>query len=92
LVSGLTAIRAAQWVKEGLSFEELKPKIEASIHHTKVYFVLSTLEYLIKGGRIGKVSGFLGTALQLKPLITCDDQGIYTTVAKVKRKTNGRVW
>ncbi len=82
--SGLTAIRAAQWVKEGLSFEELKVKIEESIQNTKVYFVLSTLEYLIKGGRIGKVSGFLGTALELKPLITCDDQGIYTTVAKVR--------
>jgi DegV family protein with EDD domain len=82
--SGLTAIRAAQWVKDGLSFDELKIKIEESIQNTKVYFVLSTLEYLIKGGRIGKVSGFLGTALELKPLITCDDQGIYTTVAKVR--------
>ena len=85
--SGLTAIRAAQWVKEGLLFEELKTKIESSIANTKVFFVLSTLEYLIKGGRIGKVSGFLGTALELKPLITCDEHGIYTTVAKVRGRT-----
>jgi DegV family protein with EDD domain len=82
--SGLTAIRAAQWVKEGLSFDQLKTNIEESIESTKVFFVLSTLEYLIKGGRIGKVSGFLGTALELKPLITCDEQGIYTTIAKVR--------
>ncbi|MBS3991288.1 MAG: DegV family protein [Erysipelothrix sp.] len=82
--SGLTAIRAAQWVQDGLSFDELKANIEESIANTKVFFVLSTLEYLIKGGRIGKVSGFLGTALELKPLITCDDQGIYTTIAKVR--------
>jgi len=82
--SGLTAIRAAQWVKEGLTFDELKAKIEDSIMNTKVFFVLSTLEYLIKGGRIGKVSGFLGTTLELKPLITCNDQGVYTTIAKVR--------
>jgi DegV family protein with EDD domain len=85
--SGLTAIRAAQWVKEGMAYEELKARINESIANTKVYFVLSTLEYLIKGGRIGKVSGFLGSALELKPLITCDDHGIYTTVAKVRGRS-----
>ena len=82
--SGLTAIRAAQWAKKGMSIEQLRINIQDSIHNTKVFFVLSTLKYLIRGGRIGKVSGFLGTALELKPLITCDDQGVYTTVAKVR--------
>ncbi len=82
--SGLTAIRAAKWVSEGLDYDQVVANIKDSIENTKVFFVLSTLEYLIKGGRIGKVSGFLGSALELKPLITCDDEGIYTTVAKVR--------
>ncbi len=82
--SGLTAIRAAKWVSEGLDYDQVVANIKESIKNTHVYFVLSTLEYLIRGGRIGKVSGFLGTALELKPLITCDQEGIYTTVAKVR--------
>lgn len=82
--SGLTVIKAAQWLAAGNSFDEVVAKVEASIKTTKVFFVLSTLQYLIKGGRIGKVTGMLGTALELKPIITCDDDGVYTTVTKVR--------
>lgn len=82
--SGLTAIRAAKWVSEGLDYDQVVENIKDSIKNTNVYFVLGTLEYLILGGRIGKVSGFLGSALELKPLITCDEDGIYTTVSKVR--------
>jgi DegV family protein with EDD domain len=82
--SGLSAIRAAKWASEGLSYDQVVKNLKESIANTHVFFVLSTLEYLIKGGRIGKVSGFLGTALELKPLITCNQEGIYTTVAKVR--------
>lgn len=82
--SGLSVIKAAQWVKEGFTFSDLIGKVEKIIETTKVYFVLSTLEYLQKGGRIGKVSAFVGQTLDLKPIITCNDEGIYTTVAKVR--------
>lgn len=82
--SGLTAIRAAKWVSEGLDYDQVVTNIKESIKNTHVYFVLGTLEYLIRGGRIGKVSGFLGTALELKPLITCNEEGVYTTVSKVR--------
>jgi DegV family protein with EDD domain len=82
--SGLSAIRAAKWAKEGLEYDQIVSNLKESIANTHVFFVLSTLEYLILGGRIGKVSGFLGTALELKPLITCDQEGVYTTVAKVR--------
>jgi DegV family protein with EDD domain len=82
--SGLSVIKAAQWANEGFSFVDLADKVEAIIEKTKVYFVLSTLEYLQKGGRIGKVSAFVGQTLDLKPIITCNDEGIYTTVTKVR--------
>ena len=42
------------------------------------------MEYLKKGGRIGRVSGTIGELLNLKPVILVDDDGIYTTVAKVR--------
>jgi DegV family protein with EDD domain len=82
--SGLSVIKAAQWANEGFSFVDLADKVEDIIEKTKVYFVLSTLEYLQKGGRIGKVSAFVGQTLDLKPIITCNDEGIYTTVTKVR--------
>lgn len=82
--SGLSVIKAAQWVSEGFTFDDLIGKVEKIIESTKVYFVLSTLEYLQKGGRIGKVSAFVGQTLDLKPIITCNDEGIYTTVTKVR--------
>jgi DegV family protein with EDD domain len=82
--SGLSVIKAAQWANDGFSFIELIDKVEAIIEKTKVYFVLSTLEYLQKGGRIGKVSAFVGQTLDLKPIITCNDEGIYATITKVR--------
>ncbi|KAF0226282.1 MAG: DegV family protein [Erysipelotrichaceae bacterium] len=82
--SGLSVIKAAQWAKEGFSFDDLIDKVKDVILQTKVYFVLNTLEYLQKGGRIGKVSAFVGQTLDLKPVITCNDEGIYTTLVKVR--------
>ena len=60
---------------------EVLPTLRKKSH---VYFTLNTLEYLKKGGRIGRVSGTIGELLNLKPIILVDDDGIYTTVAKVR--------
>jgi len=82
--SGLSVIKAAKFVKEGLSFNELIVKVQETVLKTRVFFVLDTLEYLQKGGRIGKVTALIGYALDLRPIITCDSEGIYTTVAKAR--------
>ena len=80
--SGMTAIRAGELVEQGLPFAELCSRVEDVAAHTKLYFCVSTLEYLMKGGRIGLVAGMLGTLLDLKPVISCNADGIYDTVAK----------
>ena len=49
-------------------------------------FIVDTLEYLKKGGRIGKVAGTIGELLNLKPLITVGDDGVYHTYAKIRGK------
>lgn len=82
--SGLSAIAAARLVQQGKSFDEIVAAMPKIIANTKVYFVLQTLEYLQKGGRIGKVTAILGTAFDLKPIITCNAEGIYTTVTKAR--------
>ncbi len=82
--SGLSVVKCAKYVSEGMSWEDLLVKVQETILKTRVFFVLDTLEYLQKGGRIGKVSALIGYALDLRPIITCDKEGIYTTVAKAR--------
>ena len=47
-------------------------------------FVIRTLEYLRKGGRIGLVEGVVGNLLQIKPIIFVNNDGIYQTLAKAR--------
>jgi DegV family protein with EDD domain len=82
--SGLSAIRAGELIEQGLSFDEVVNGVEEASRHTKLFFCVATLDYLMKGGRIGLVAGMLGTLLDLKPVISCNDDGIYYTVAKAR--------
>lgn len=82
--SGISAIKAARLAKEGVPYNEIVKATMHAIENTKIFFVLSTLEYLKRGGRIGKVSAIIGSAFDIKPIITCNEEGIYTTVAKAR--------
>ncbi len=80
--AGLQAIRAAELLTEGIIWQELKEQLLQEVVRNKVFFNVATLEYLQKGGRIGLVASILGNALKLNPIISCNDEGIYYTVAK----------
>lgn len=82
--SGFSAIQAAEYIAAGMDWHTLKQTMIASTSKSKVFFCLDTLEYLQKGGRIGLVTAMLGTALNLKPIISCNTDGVYYTVAKVR--------
>jgi DegV family protein with EDD domain len=66
----LTVARAAV---EGASLKECKDLAEKSIHTTNALFTVATLEYLHRGGRIGGATAFLGTKLDLKPILELRD-------------------
>lgn len=80
--AGLQAIRAAELLTEGITWQDLKEQLLQEVVRNKVFFNVATLEYLQKGGRIGLVASILGNALKLNPIISCNDEGIYYTVAK----------
>ena len=82
--SGLSAIRAGELIERGLSFAEVCRQVEIAAANTKIFFCVATLEYLMKGGRIGLVSGVMGMLLDVKPVISCNEDGIYYTVAKAR--------
>jgi DegV family protein with EDD domain len=82
--SGMSVIKAATLAKAKVPYDEIVVQTKRAIANTKIFFVLSTLEYLKRGGRIGKVSAMIGSAFDIKPIITCNEDGIYTTVSKAR--------
>lgn len=67
---GFQVIRAAEMLIAGYRPSEIKPEIEAMSQTLQIYFMVDDLEYLVRGGRISKLSGILGNVLQLKPILT----------------------
>lgn len=83
--NGVIVIETARLRDEGLSFDELKEKVYQLIENTYVYFSIDTLEYLQKGGRIGKATAFVGGALKIKPILSFEkDTGTIYVPAKVR--------
>jgi DegV family protein with EDD domain len=82
--SGFAAIRAGELIEQGLPFAEVCRQVESAARSTKLFFCVSTLSYLVKGGRIGHVAGLVGSIFDLKPVISCDEDGVYYTVAKTR--------
>lgn len=81
---GLIVIEVGKMIKGKMNFEDICNIIPKLRENLWMYFTVDTLEYLIKGGRIGKVAGGIGEILNLKPIITMDDNGSYTNYTKVR--------
>lgn len=86
--AGAQAVLAADLAERGFTMEEIIDALEISIRDSGIFFCLSTLEYLARGGRIGKVSAVLGSILKIKPVITCNAEGAYAIAAKVRGRAN----
>lgn len=84
LGEGLTVLHAAQMIERGWSWTEILHMVPRLIANTRVYFCVDTLEYLQKGGRIGKITAVAGTLLNIKPIITFAPTGELVNVAKVR--------
>ncbi len=73
MAMGFQVLAAARAAKEGASLKECTAQAEQVRANTNVYFAVSTLEFLHRGGRIGGAAAFLGTALNLKPILALRD-------------------
>lgn len=90
VAAGVWAIWAAAKLEKGWSFEEIKTGLRSKIADSKVMFYMDTLQYLKRGGRIGKVTSVVGEALHLKPIISCNEDGIYYTVGLIRGAKQGK--
>lgn len=64
---------AVEWAENGVSADEIMSRLQAMIPRSRIYFLVATLEYLQKGGRIGGASALIGTLLQIKPILELRD-------------------
>ena len=72
--------------QKGSSIDDLLKLAEKIIKDMKLYFVLDTLKYLHKGGRIGGAAAFLGSALDLKPILYLTEDGKIDALEKVRTR------
>ena len=82
---GMTVLQLAEDIRSGMGWEELtERRVPQLIQGSFPFFSVDTLEYLQKGGRIGKVTATAGMLLQIKPILTFAPDGQLTSVAKVR--------
>ena len=85
---GLLIYLAGKKYSEGAGIDELREYIEKTRVKVCHWFVVEDLDHLKRGGRISAVSATFGKALQIKPLLSVDDEGRLVNVAKIRGKSN----
>jgi len=80
---GILVIEAAKAAKAGADAREVFGLVERLMSKIKVYFSVDSLDFLQKGGRIGRAAAFLGTMLKIKPLLDVSG-GIVSPVEKLR--------
>ena len=89
---GLAALAAAKAAQSGAGLAEVAAEARRAADETSVLFMVDTLEYLQKGGRIGKAAAFFGGLLNVKPLLTIQDGQVHPLErARTRSKAMGRL-
>ena len=83
LAVGLLALAIQRRLARGTTDEEVEALIERFKDENGVVFTVGTLEYLQKGGRIGRAQALAGTLLNVKPILSVDD-GVIHPIGKVR--------
>ncbi|MBQ8585462.1 MAG: DegV family protein [Butyricicoccus sp.] len=81
---GMVVLQLAKYIEEGRSWSELLRATPRLIANTNVWFCIDTLEYLQKGGRIGKITAVAGSLLNIKPVLTFAPSGELINVSKAR--------
>lgn len=89
---GAMVLKAYEWAKNSIDADTIVRMIHAMAAREKLIFLVDTLEYLQKGGRIGAASALIGSILQMKPILTLRQGGIETLEKqRTKKKALARV-
>ena len=80
---GLLALTASSLASNGADAEAIEAKMLDMRPHVQTYFSVATLEFLRRGGRIGRANALLGSVLQVKPVL-CIRDGLVTPLERVR--------
>jgi uncharacterized protein len=75
IAQGLVVMKALELKEAGHTFEEIVSQLEDIIERVKIYVSVKDLKYMIKGGRVSKVTGMVLSKLKLQPVISIDSTG-----------------
>ncbi|MGG5737078.1 MULTISPECIES: DegV family protein [Bacillus cereus group] len=92
LGQGLVVLEAAKMAKEGAAKEDILKRVDFLMNHMEHIFTVADLQYLVRGGRLSKVAGFIGGLLNIKPILNVEE-GKLVPLEKVrgKKKVLGRI-
>ncbi|MCC2377529.1 DegV family protein [Bacillus wiedmannii] len=92
LGQGLVVLEAAKMAKDGASKEDILKRVDFLMNHIEHIFTVADLQYLVRGGRLSKVAGFIGGLLNIKPILNVEE-GKLVPLEKVrgKKKVLGRI-
>lgn len=74
--AGVSAVMAAKAIEAGMPFEDLEDHLTYLGRLSGALVTVSTLDYLIAGGRIGRAKGAIGTLLSVRPVLGCTPEGL----------------
>ena len=81
---GLLVYHACMKAREGATLEETARWVEENRLHLAHWFTVDDLMFLLRGGRVSKVSAYMGTMLNIKPVMHVDDEGRLIPMEKVR--------
>jgi DegV family protein with EDD domain len=83
LGQGLVVLQAAERAAQGFPKDELVSYVQFLSSHMEHIFTVDDLQYLVRGGRVGKVAGFIGGLLNIKPLLHVEE-GKLVPIEKIR--------
>ena len=90
---GLLAMAAAREAKAGAGLSQVAEMVRRSVPQTHILFMVDTLKYVVRGGRVSRARGVLGSVLGVKPLLTLKDGHLtLSTVARTRAKAIERLY
>ncbi|HKM29236.1 MAG TPA: DegV family protein [Bacilli bacterium] len=78
------ALVCAEMAKNGHSVSEILAELEHIRSNSHIYFIVETLKFLVKNGRLSVAKGFLGNLFKLKPLLWVNEEGVIETLEKIR--------
>ena len=72
---GLIVLKAAKAIEEGLSHDEVVALTQKWIKNVRILVSVRTLKYLVRGGRVSRVKGWIARILNINPIVSLDNEG-----------------